>query len=103
MFRQFLHRLFTGSPQATGPLFTVEDQASIRQLKHDFALLERNVQDHTEKTRRNLERYRARLQPRAEGKFGSEESSQSANGFSRIPNPTHQQIADEARRQGLIR
>ncbi len=102
MLRQVLDRLLTGSPQGNWRKELALTQDHCRQLRHDFTLLARNVEDHQEKTRRSLERYRARAQGRKDGRFGPEDAPDASNGFSSIPNPTHEQIAAEARRQGMI-
>lgn len=78
-------------------------QVELSGLAEAFAILSREQEDHVEKTKKNLESYRARRQPRKEGKFASEVPAEASMDGGLIPNPTHQEIEDMARSKGLIR
>ncbi len=103
IFSTAFHRLFSASPKPELRKELAALQEVYRLLKHDFTLLERNMEDHSEKTRRNLERYRARDQARKDGRFGTEVPAGTDNSDSLAPNPTHEQITSYGRSKGLIR
>jgi len=109
MFAQLINRLFTGSQPEFSLTFTADDRASIRQLHADLALLKREQDDHAEKTRRSLERYRARLQPRKDGKFGPEDAPDADNGsgltqgYGGVTAANHREIEAMARERGLLK
>ncbi len=101
MFRQLFSRLLTGSPQAPGRDRLETLERLCRDLRHDFTLMSREVEDHVEKTRRGLERYRARDQARKSGKFGTEDAPGDDNSHASTVAPTHSEIERLARDKGL--
>ncbi len=103
LFSQLVHRFSTASEQDTTSLQMAAFQAELQALRELLASLALEMQEHTEKTRRNLESYRARKQPRKDGKFATEDPAQSTLDGGMIEPATHDQIEDLARSVGLIK
>ncbi len=106
---KILSQLFHSQPTAD-PQPAVSEELRIlkhdfKLLRHEFTLLERNVQDLSDKARRNLDKLRKQSQPRKDGKFAPEVPAESPNGDPAMLGDgdyTHEQIEKLARSQGLM-
>ena len=102
---RFFHKPSTAFPQAD--LFGKMDaqRSELRDLHHKITLMRRDMEDFEERTARKLDRYRKWFSSRKSGKFANqdtEDTAQSMNDEGSVVPGTHQDIAAEARKQGLI-
>lgn len=102
-FSQVIHRFSTASGPNANRLLIRELQHDIQVVRKGLAVLSREQQEHAEKTSKNLESYRARKQPRKDGKFAAEDPADALFNGSSMEDPTHEQIEAMARAGGLNR
>jgi len=100
---QLINRFSTGSKPDAVSVGMDELQRELQALKEVFAILSLQQEEHAAKTSKNLESYRARSQPRKEGKFAPQEPAQPSRDGGLIEAPTHDEIEHMARSTGLIR
>ncbi len=103
IFSQLLNRFSTGQKQIQDSIDTGPLQLQLQALKGDLANLRSEYQADAEKTSKKLESYRARSQPRKDGKFSTEDRPEAPINGGLVEQPTHDQIEDLARSKGLIR
>jgi len=103
LFSQLFHRFTTEEKQLRDRIDTGPFQHELQALKRDLAALRLEYVAEKEKTSKKLESYRARSQPRKDGKFSTQEPAQSSPDGDVMDPPTHDDIENMARRQGLIR
>ena len=108
-FSQLFNRIPTAYPQDLEHQHIVNLQADVRANTRKISQLVEDLDDLAEKTSRKLKRYAAWAQPRKDGKFGSQEPSESDNdssliqGYGSVPTPSHEQIQAMARERSLIK
>jgi len=103
MIRQLIDRLSTAFTQPNYRKEIAGLQEAYRLLRSDLAALDAKSEEHAEKTRLTLERYRARSQPRKDGRFSSEDPAEPTNSRRVMDQPTHEEIEQMVRSQGSIR
>ncbi len=102
IFTQLLHRPSTDHIGGIiAPRIDILE-AELLKVNQRIRGLELDLKDLEERTTRRLDRYRSLLQNRKDGRFAAQDVPQSTNGPTSDAKPTHAQIEQAARKQGII-